>query len=127
MTKLTRQQPSPAERVRFPRDRVMKVSFAPPIVILVDCRPCPAEAIMNLRNAVALLACLVCTLAAVLALGSLSTWLVDDAGTETRAVLRLANAPWFDREALVAPPRADRSAPAAPRARRNAAPAAAGN
>ena len=74
---------------------------------------------MKLRNAIALLACLVCTFAAVLALGSLSTWLVDDSGIETRAAMRLANAPWFDGGALAVPPRN----PAASRAHRAAPPA----
>jgi hypothetical protein len=100
---------------------VATATFAPPIVVLVNRLPCATEADMNLRNAVAVLACLVCTLAAVLALGSLSTWLVDDSGSETRAAVRLANAPWFDRDAIVVPPRAEPGAAPAPHARRHAA------
>ena len=116
MTKVTRQLPRPGRRMPFPRERVGTGRFATTIVVLVDRCRCVTEAIMNLRNAVVLLACLVCTPAAVLALGSVSTWLVDESGTETRAVMLLANAPLFDREAPAVRPRPQRTDPAAARA-----------
>lgn len=47
------------------------------------------------RTLLSLLACLAATVAAITALGGLADWLVDTAGNEGRAVLALANAPWF--------------------------------
>ena len=44
------------------------------------------------------MACATCVVVAVLLLGSLSRWLVDQAGEDGRAVLALANAPWFARD-----------------------------
>jgi hypothetical protein len=60
---------------------------------------------MNIRKTIlALLACLMATVAAVRALDDLSSWVVDQMGTEGRAAFALANAPWFEaRDATAAP------------------------
>ena len=48
------------------------------------------------RTVVALLVCLLATLAAVRAVDDLSAWVVDQMGDEARAALELTNAPWFE-------------------------------
>ena len=63
----------------------------------------------RIKTLFAVLAILVATGAAVTALERLSDWLVDTVGNEGRAVLALANAPWF-----VGEPGVPASAPAVP-------------
>jgi hypothetical protein len=51
---------------------------------------------MNVRSAIGtVLVCLTATVVAVASLDRVCTWLVDDAGSTTRAAIMLANAPLF--------------------------------
>jgi len=56
------------------------------------------------RTIVALLACLLATLAAVRAVDDLSAWVVDQLGSEGRVAFELANAPWFEAQTAAAAP-----------------------